>query len=328
MDLVQKRAITRDYPYPLIIEFQRLNTQEFKEQDKKRIDKIFDVLQLILQFLSLVMLSDLMEHHPKKNLKIPDGFRDNFKARFTRITLGEWKNLLWDLLMIGKANKIELYIPELYEYIMTDKGEPSEAMASIQELNHMRNDYSGGHGDLLYLNKSEMMDICIKAEELLDTILLNLDFIRNYQLLHVSNVTVNLHRWSNPLYSVDYASIMGNNPELFGVYTEKIGNLVHSPTLIINKKDENRYLNLEPLILYSEEGSRKIPDVFMYLDLNKDIIKYRPIFKGGSFNLKMTRNCEVLVPELLEFFKVFGAEESYLKLKNQLSTEIPNLIEL
>ncbi len=305
----QKRTIARDYPYPLIIEFQRLNTPELKEYDLKRIKKIFDVLELTLQYLSLVLLCDMIDIYKKEPYQISDGFRKEFKKNFTMTTLGSWKNLLNGLIQICKKNQLVLFIPELYNYLLESDGKDSEVMMAIQEMTHIRNEEIE-HAEEKYLNRSRMKDLCLRAEELIDLILIKLDFIRNYQLVHVSKVTVNYPRWTSPSYHVEYTNIAGNNPELFDIITEVNSNIMHSPTLII-KMESNNYLNLEPLILFSEEGRSHIPDIFMYLNMNKEAIKYRPIFVGGLFNLKLSLNFGVLIPELLEFFKVFGTQENY-----------------
>jgi hypothetical protein len=168
----------------------------------------------------------------------------------------------------------------------------------------------------------ETEQLCFKAEELLEFLLEKLDFISNYQFLYVNKITVDYHRWSDPNYKIDLSNIIGSNPELFDTQTEKSTNLINTPAIIVSKKERNAYLNLEPLIIYSDEGNMGIPDIFMYMDWEKNsAIKYKPVWKGGLFNLFEAKEKKVLTKELLRFFEYFATEDDFISFKTSVEKE-------
>ena len=96
---------------------------------------------------------------------------------------------------------------------------------------------------------------------------------------------------------------------------------MNTPAVIVTKEDTNVYLNLEPLIIYSDEGNLNIPDIFMYMDWEKGkTIKYKPIWKGGTFNLLETSKNNILSEGLLKFFENFALEDDHESFKNSLQT--------
>ena len=44
-----KRKVANDYPYPVTIDFMRLNTPDFRNSNMKRIEKIKNISGLILK---------------------------------------------------------------------------------------------------------------------------------------------------------------------------------------------------------------------------------------------------------------------------------------
>ncbi len=62
-----------------------------------------------------------------------------------------------------------------------------------------------------------------------------------------------------------------------------------------------------------------IPDIFLYKDWEKGKnIKYKPIWKGGEFNLLETKQQEILSGNLLKFFEHFALKGDYEGFKGSL----------
>jgi hypothetical protein len=316
MDNQLKRKVTNDYPYPVTIDFMRLNTPDYKDPDLKRISKIIDVIENTIHFLALIALNDLLEKRLKQEFLIPDSFKSRFRNNFTRTSMGKWGELLRETIKIFKSNNIPMFIEELAGFFITDKSAESEAQQAFNQITGIRNKLQ--HKEENY-SRLETEQLCLKSEELLETILKELDFITDYQFLYVNKITVDFHRWADPNYRIDLSNIIGSNPELFDTQTEKSASLINTPAIIVAKKDTNSYLNLEPLVIYSDEGNLGIPDIFMYMDWEKNkAIKYKPIWKGGTFNLYEAKEGPILTKELLTFFEFFAVEEDFNSFKSSL----------
>ncbi|MCX6272774.1 MAG: hypothetical protein NTU44_16470 [Bacteroidetes bacterium] len=320
MDHQLKRRVTNDYPYPVTIDFMRLNTPDYRDPDLKRLSKIIDVVENTIHFLALISLNDLLENRMKKEFAIPDQFKQRFRNNFTRTSMGKWGELLRETIKIFISHNIPMFIEETAGFFVEDKTGESEAQKAFNQITSIRNKLQ--HKEEHY-SRLETEQLCLKAEELLEFLLEKLDFITAYQFLYVNKITVDYHRWSHPHYKIDLSNIIGSNPELFDAQTEKSASLINTPAIIVTKKDRNLYLNLEPLVIYSDEGNMGIPDIFMYMDWEKNTsIKYKPIWKGGTFNLYESKESKIHSGELLRFFEYFALEEDFLSFKSSVEKEM------
>jgi hypothetical protein len=297
----------------------RLNTPDYKGNDLKRLGKIIDVMENAIHFLALIALNDLMENRMKGNILIPDSYKSRFRNNVTRTSLGKWGELLRETIKIFQGNNVPMFIEELAGFFITPKGGESVAQQAFNQITTLRNKLQ--HKEENY-SRLETEQLSLKSEELLEAFLRELEFITSYQFLYVNKITVDYHRWSDPNYQIDLSNIVGSNPELFDIQTEKSHSLINTPAIIVAKNNTSSYLNLEPLIIYSDEGNMGIPDIFMYMDWEKDKnIKYKPIWKGGLFNLLETKEATVMTRELLRFFEFFATEEEYNSFRLSLEKE-------
>lgn len=317
MDIRLKRQVANEYPYPITIDFMRLNTPDYREPDMKRLGKIIDITEVTIHFLALIALNDLMEARVNIEFPIPDQFKARFRNNLTRTSMGKWGELLRESIKIFKAQEFPMFMEELADYFVKDKSGESKAQEAFNRITQIRNKIS--HKDKSF-SRVDLEGLCMEAESCLETLLRELSFITDYQFLHVSKITVDYPRWSNPNYAIDLSNIIGSNPELFDAQTEISVDLVNTPAVIVTKEDTNVYLNLEPLVIYSDEGNLGIPDIFMYMDWEKGKnIKYKPIWKGGEFNLLDCKKGELLAEELLRFFDLFATDEDHASLQESLS---------
>ncbi len=320
MDNQVKRKVTNEYPYPVTIDFMRLNTPDYREPGPKRLGKIIDVAENTIHFLALISLNDLLENRVKDGFPVPDGFRSRFRGNFTRTSMGKWGELLRETIRIFLANGIPMFMEETAGFFISGTSGESEAQTAFNQITAIRNRMQHKEENP---SRSETEQLCNRAEDLLATVLDRLDFLAGYQFLYVNKITVDYHRWSDPQYRIDLSSIIGSNPELFDAQTEKSARLINTPAIIISKPGTQTYLNLEPLVIYSDEGNMGIPDIFLYMDWEKGSgIKYKPIWKGGTFNLLETRERSVLTNSLLRFFEYFATEEDYLSFRASVEKDL------
>ncbi|MBC8146426.1 MAG: hypothetical protein H8E98_00400 [Bacteroidetes bacterium] len=323
MDIRLKRRIANDYPYPITVEFMRLNTMEYKNHGKERLEKIIDVTEAILQFLSLISISDLVENRLQNKITIPEQYRQRFRSNFTQTSLGKWVELLRETIKIFKSQNKGMYISELSDYFFKSSNSPTPEQDAFNRIVSIRNSIQ--HRDRHYSN-ADLEELSIESDSLLELILQNLEFLVNYQFLYVNKVTVKYHRWSEPMFDIDMSYIIGNNPDLFDS-TEREHSpkkIIHTPAIIITKENSNEYLNLEPFVIYSDEGDMRISDIFMYMGWDKSMsqIKYKPVWKGGAFNLFKTSMKKVFTFEMLKVMELLGTQDDYLSFKKDVDFKL------
>lgn len=312
MDRQLIRRIENDYPYPIALEFRRLNTKEYLTSDENRLRQILKISETTIHFLALISIIDLLENSAKSIINIPDSFKKEFPIWFTKTSFGKWISLSRECIKLFKDNGISMFIIELPEYFIEKNGSESIVQKAFNKLTNIRNKLA--HPEFTLTNKI-IEDFCIETEELLETILTGLEFFMNYPFLYVDHISVRYRKWHNPSFFHTFSEVIGNSSE-FNAYNKVLSEIVNTPAIIIVKEKEEEYLNLDPVLIYSNEGENKIPDIFMYIDWDKSkSVKYKPVWNGGSFNLAGTTNEIETISSLLKFFEFFAEENVYLSFK-------------
>ncbi|MCX6254215.1 MAG: hypothetical protein NTV31_07025 [Bacteroidia bacterium] len=313
MDRQLIRRIENDYPYPIALEFRRLNTKEYLVSDENRLRQILKVSETTIHLLAMISIVDLLENTTKSSITIPDSFKKEFSALFTRTSFGKWISLTRECIKIFQNNSIPMFITELTEYFLDKNGSESASLKAFNTLTNIRNKLS--HPQLTLTNKI-IEDLCIETEKLLETILFGLEFLMDLSFLYVDHISVRYRKWYNPRFNHTFSEVIGNSSE-FNAYNKILSAIVNTPAIIIVKnKEENNYLNLDPVMIYSNEGETKIADIFMYIDWDKSkTVKYKPVWNGGSFNLSGTTIESEIVNSLLKFFEFFAEQDVYLGYK-------------
>jgi hypothetical protein len=304
MDRQLIRSIENDYPYPIALEFRRLNTKEYLASDENRLRQILKISETAIHLVALISIVDLLENCNKSTIKIPDSFKKEFPTWFTRTSFGKWISLTRESIKLFQDNGISMFITELPEYFFEKKNSDSKALKAFNILTSIRNKLS--HPEFTLTNKI-IEEFCNETEKLLETILVELGFLVNYAFLYVDHISVRYPKWQNPSFFHTFSEVTGNSSE-FNAYNKILSEIVNTPAIIIVKdREEKQYLNLDPLVIYSNEGENKIPDVFIYIDWDKSkTVKYKPVWNGGSFSLAGTTNESETSNSLLKFFEFFS----------------------
>jgi hypothetical protein len=313
MDKQLIRSIENDYPYPIALEFRRLNTKEYLASDENRLRQILKISETTIHLIALISVVDMLENCTKSVIKVPDFYKKEFPTWFTRTSFGKWISLTRESIRLFQENNIPMFIAELPEYFFEKKSSESKAQKAFNILTSIRNKLA--HPEISLTNKI-IEEFCIETEKLLETILIELDFLMNYSFLYVDHISVRYPKWQNPSFFHTFSEVIGNSSE-FNAYNKILSEIVNTPAIIIVKnREEKQYLNLDPLVIYSNEGENKIPDVFMYIDWDKDkTVKYKPVWNGGSFGLSGTSNEDETACSLLKFFEFFSDQSVYSRYK-------------
>jgi hypothetical protein len=209
-----------------------------------------------------------------------------------------------------------MFISELPKFFFERKDIESSSLKAFNILTSIRNKLA--HPETTFTNKI-IEEFCNETERLLETILISLEFLMNYSFLYVDHISVRYPKWQNPSFFHTFSEVIGNSSE-FNAYNKILSEIVNTPAIIIVKNhDENQYLNLDPLVIYSNEGENKIPDVFMFIDWDKDkTVKYKPVWNGGSFGLAGTSNETETASCLLKFYEFLADASVYSKYSESL----------
>jgi hypothetical protein len=313
MDRQLIRKIENDYPYPIALEFRRLNTKEYLDSDENRLRQILKISETTIHLISLISTVDLLEYYNRTTFDIPLNFKKEFSGLFTRTTFGKWIALNRECIRIFQNNRIPMFITELPEFFFDKKGLESPSLKAFNSLSSIRNKLS--HPEFT-LTSRIIVDLCSETEKLLETILVELEFLMNYSFLYVDHISVRYRKWNDPSFSHTFSEIIGNSSE-FNAYNKILSKIVNTPAIIIVKnREESEYLNLDPLVIYSSEGETRIADIFMYIDWDKDkTVKYKPVWNGGSFDLTGTSIESETVNSLLKFFEFFAEQHVFIGYK-------------
>jgi len=312
MDRQLIRRIENDYPYPIALEFRRLNTKEYLASDENRLRQILKISESCIHLLALISLVDLMENCNNSSLSVPDSFKKEFPVWITRTSFGKWISLTRESLKIFQNQDVSMFVTELPAYFFDSGGSENKALSAFNRIITIRNQLA--HPQFSLTDKI-IEDFCSETEELLETILSGMEFLMNYPFLYVDQISVRYRKWTVPSYSHTFSEVIGNSSE-FNAYNKALSELVNTPAIIISKGKEVEYLNLDPLLIYSNEGENKIPDIFLYTDWDPNkSIKYKPVWNGGSFNLSGKSTELEILNSLLKFFEFLAPEPASQDLK-------------
>jgi hypothetical protein len=303
------RMIENDYPYPVALEFRRLNTKEYLAVDESRLRQILKLSETTIHLIALISVVDLLENCRNPAFSITDDFKKQFPVLFTRTSFGKWITLTRECINLFNSADKPMFIPEIRDFFFDEKGGESKSLKAFNKITAIRNKLS--HPDFSLTSKI-IEEFCVETETNLMTILKGLEFLTRYSFLYVDHILVRYRKWNNPTFFHTFSEMTGNSSE-FNAYNKILSEIVNTPALIIVKgNEEKNYLNLDPVMIYSNEGENKIADIFMYIDWDKDkTVRYKPVWNGGQFGLSGTTIEVETVNSLLKFFEFFSEGEVY-----------------
>ena len=164
MDRQLIRRIENDYPYPIALEFRRLNTKEYLASDENRLRQILKISESTIHLLALITIVDLLENCTKSTITIPDTYKKEFPAWFTRTSFGKWVAMTRDSIRLFKKQNVPMFLAELPDYFMDKRGGESVAQAAFNRFTTIRNQLA--HPQFTMTTKI-IEDLCKETEELL-----------------------------------------------------------------------------------------------------------------------------------------------------------------
>jgi hypothetical protein len=299
--------IIRNFPWPIGVELRRLFSGSMRQLDRNRLDQIFKTIERSMQFLSFVMLSQVIKSKEEGKLIIPESFGKEFNNRFFVLSLG---NFTWMIRAIGNLfqdQKIEWFMPEISESF------DNKFYGALDFWVPERNEI--GHYQI-NLTQGEIEKRCVEYEEKLTFILQRISFLIKYKLVSVKEIKVikskiqeaSFHHVFNMLNSSD--SDFKANEFDDSNFTDS-----HSVLLMKNIKSIDEYLNLSPLIidtstevLDTKEKFDIKKDIFMYSKFRNDQLMYLGTEVTEKIDLRSLKNYETLLLEFKQMVSIITNE--------------------
>jgi len=299
--------IIKNFPWPIGVELRRLFSGSMRQLDRMRLDQIFKTIERSMQFLSFVMLSQMVKAKLEGALVIPESFSKEFRNRFFILSLGNYSWLIRSIGNLFKDQKISWFMPEMADSF------DNKFYGALDFWVPERNEI--GHYQI-NLTQEEIEKRCVEYEEKLSLILQKIAFLAKYKLVSIKEIKVikskineaAFHHVFDMLNSSD-SDFKANELEQ-SRYTES-----QSVLLMKNIKSLDEYLNLSPLIidtssevLDSKEKFDIKKDIFMYSKFRNDQLMYIGTEVTEKIDLRSLKNYDTLLKEFRQMLAVISDE--------------------
>lgn len=300
--------VIKNFPWPVGVELRRLFSGSMRQLDRMRLDQIFKTIERSMQFLSFVMLSQLVKEKSEGKLAIPESFSKEFTGRFLVLSMGNFSWLIRSIGNIFEEHNTQWFMPEMADSFNNKFYNALDFW--IPERNEI------GHYQI-NLTQEDIEKRCVEYEEKLTFILQRMAFLAKYKLVSVKEIRVikskvrkaDFHHVIDLLNSSDsdFKAKEFHEP----TFTES-----HSVLLMKTMKSLEEYLNLSPLIidtstevLDTKEKFDIKKDIFMYSKFRNDQLMYLGTEVTEKCDLRSLKNYEVLLMEFRNLLTVISGSE-------------------
>lgn len=299
--------IIKNFPWPIGVELRRLFSGSMRQLDRMRLDQIFKTIERSMQFLSFVMLSQVVKSKEESKLIIPGSFIKEFNNRFLVLSLG---NFSWIIRSVGNLyqdQKIEWFMPEMSDCF------DNKFYGALDFWVPERNEI--GHYQI-NLTQEEIEKRCVEYEEKLTFILQRISFLVKYKLVSVKEIKVIKSKINKAAFHHVFDLLNSSDSDFkANEFQESTFTESNSVLLMKNIKSLDEYLNLSPLIidtstevLDSKEKFDIKKDIFMYSKFRNDQLMYLGTEVTEKIDLRSLKNYETLLREFRQLLSIISAE--------------------
>jgi hypothetical protein len=255
--------VIKSFPWPIGVELRRLFSGTMRQLDRMRLDQIFKTIERAMQFLSFVMLSQMVKDKDAGKLTVPESFSKEFSSRFLVLSMGNFAWLIRSIGNIFTEQKVEWFMPEMAESFNNKFYNALDFW--IPERNEI------GHYQI-NLTQEEIEKRCVEYEEKLTFILQKIAFLAKYKLVSVKEIKV----IKSKVREADFhhvIDLLNSSDSDFKAKEFHEPSFTESQSVLLMKtmKSLNEYLNLSPLII---DTSTEVLDAKEKFNIKKDIFMY------------------------------------------------------
>ena len=304
-------SICKSFPWPIGVELRRLLSGNMEVLNRGRIDQIFKTIERTMQYLSFILVVDLLENTINNGVGVPDSFKKQFRMRFTTLTLGNYIWLIRSIIGVMKDASIDPFVNEINS-VFTKK-----LLNLFESWTKDRNEISHY---LVNLSDEEIEVRCNEYLEKLGVVLSESSFLIKYPLVTVSDIHLTKPKHHEVSYQHSLLVLNSASSTFHGKsveshqYTDS-----HSVLLVKSLKNApNEFLNLSPLIIdthfeimESREKLMKLKkDIYLYSKWNikSEVLSYVGTEVTEKADMKLFTYYNQLVEEYKEIMEVFSTE--------------------
>ena len=299
--------IIKNFPWPIGVELRRLFSGSMRQLDRMRLDQIFKTIERSMQFLSFVMLAQMVKLKEEGKLVIPASFSNEFRNRFFVLSLGNFSWIIRSAGNLFQDQKTEWFMPEMADCF------DNKFYGALDFWVPERNEI--GHYQI-NLTREEIEKRCVEYEEKLTFILQRVSFLAKYKLVSVKEIKVIKSKIREAAFNHVFDLLNSTDSDFKAnelqesTFTES-----HSVLMMKNIRSLDEYLNLSPLIidtstevLDSKEKFEIKKDIFMYSKFRNDQLMYLGTEVTEKIDLRSLRDYETLLMEFRYLVSVISGE--------------------
>jgi len=320
IDNATRNRFRYDLPYPIAVNYKRIGA--CPESNPAKLMYILKTAEMAARLLGVITVAELRRGFAGKSL--PDGpFRRDLPSRLAKPTFGTWLWIVREGVRTLADAKVVPFAEGLSTFCLDRDGKPSAAMRALNDLVTQRNRFM--HDRVPpdeWLKPRELPRSCEESLPWLERALAAMVFLTDYPVAFVSPITVEKKRYGDPRYIKDMLVIAGC-AEHFDVERESSEGICESGEVLLLDRQGRRYMNLDPLILYSDEGTEEkdapdggrarmrtgIWDVFVYNGRSAGGLSYLACNKGGELSSRESSAAEYIERGFAEIEAMFGTAE-------------------
>jgi hypothetical protein len=305
--------LTKSFPWPIGIELRRLLSGNMERLDRGRLDQLLKTIERTMQYLSFVMLIQLLEESINKKLIIDEGFKKEFPRRFSTLSMGNFAWMVRSIDKLFRANHIVPFMEEQQDILNQKFFEKLDFW--VPERNEI------GHY-LINLSEEEIEVRCNEYLDKLEDILSQLAFLINYPLITITEIQLIKHKREHEHFFHNMLLLNSSSSSFLGKIQES-DKFTDTHSVILVKSLKNaaeQFLNLSPLIIDTHfekmESREKLTqlkkDVYLYSkwDKNAQRIHYIGTETVEKVDMRLVSFYENLVKEFEEILETFSSAES------------------
>ncbi|MCX6269178.1 MAG: hypothetical protein NTW16_17795 [Bacteroidetes bacterium] len=296
--------MVENFPWPIGIELRRLFTKTTLGRDL--LTHIFRTFERTLQFISFIMVAQLMEEKVRNRISIPENFKKEFKHRFPLLSLGDYTWLITSIGNFLKQQNFEWFIPEISENF--NKGFYENLNSLVLPRNILMHFQSNP-------TDQDIERDCIVFEEKLTRLLSKIAFLVNYKLVYVKDIKV-VKSKNHEAFFHHSMDLLHNTHSDFSTARIEGLKFTESNSVLLMKQTKSigEYLNLSPLVIDTKSEVINdlkrfsiIGDIYLYSKYSDGHLMYVGTEAPEVCDLRSLHNYSTLVDEFNEILSVLSS---------------------
>lgn len=259
-DSAMKQLIREEFPFPISHAYTYLESRVDPDDRYAALMTCFEVTLKTIASIALAnFMRDIQEDPKLGNAHL---FQDLLDVLSRPLSLGHWHSLLRLTLRPYAAQRERLIVPELFDfyYRVTEHGNIKSQKQNVQIIQRFiqeRNE-EAHHRNRSQTSTFQRQSMLAELSQDLDTLLRELRFLADYELLYVEHAEHHSGTWH---YQANFAS---GNGYPFRQQTWKTTLGINSRRCLLVDEAETAVLELDPFVIVTSEGRLQQPDIFFF----------------------------------------------------------------